>query len=77
MDRIRPSWGAYALLYAYMAYAPTWLLSGPRYMTAMAALYPLLALLSRRQWAFWLLAGLSLLGCIVLTHEFIIVRCLL
>ena len=77
MNRIRPGWGAYALLYAYMAYAPTWLLSGPRYMTAMAALYPLLALLSRPKWAFRLLAGLSLLGCIVLTREFIIVRCLL
>lgn len=77
MHRIRPGWGAYALLYAYMAYAPTWLLSGPRYMTAMAALYPLLALLTRRKWVFWLLAGLSLLGCILLTREFILVRCLL
>jgi len=77
MNRIRPGWGAYALLYAYMAYAPTWLLSGPRYMTAMAALYPLLALLSRRRWAFGVLAFLSLTGCVLLTYQFIIVRCLL
>lgn len=77
MNRIRPGWGAYALLYAYMAYAPTWLLSGPRYMTAMAALYPLLALLSRRKWAFGLLSALSIAGCILLTYQFIIVRCLL
>lgn len=77
MNRIRPGWGAYALLYAYMAYAPTWLLSGPRYMTAMAALYPLLALLTRRKWAFRLLVAHSLLGCVLLTYQFIIVGCLL
>lgn len=77
MNRVRPGYGAYALLYTYMAYAPTWLLSGPRYMTAMAALYPMLALLSRRRWAFALLALLSLAGCALLTYEFLIVGCLL
>lgn len=76
-DRIRPGYGAYALLYTYMAYAPTWLLSGPRYMTAMAVLYPILALLSRRKGTFYLLAALSLTGCVLLVHQFLVVGCLL
>ena len=77
MNRVRPGYGAYALLYTYAAYAPTWLLSGPRYMTALFALYPMLALLTRRKWAFYLLSALSLVGCVLLTHQFLIVRRLL
>lgn len=77
MNRIRPGYGAYSLLYVYAAYAPTWLLSGPRYLTAMATLYPMLALLTRRKWAFAVAAALSLLGCALLVYEFLIVGCLL
>lgn len=77
MDRIRPGYGAYGLLYTYAAYAPTWLLSGPRYLTAMFVLYPMLAQLTRRKWVFYLLAALSLLGCVLLTYQFLIVRRLL
>ena len=77
MRRVRPGYGAYALLYIYMAYAPTWLLSGPRYLTAMAVLYPMLAQLTRRKWAFYLMAALSLIGCAVMTREFLVVGCLL
>lgn len=76
-SRIRPGYGAYALLYVYMAYAPTWLLSGPRYLTAMFALYPMLAMLSRRKPVFYGLAALSLLGCALLTWEYHTGGCLL
>lgn len=76
-NRIRPGYGAYALLYTYVAYAPTWLLSGPRYLTAMFALYPMLAALSRRRWAFILLAALSLIGCGLMTWQCQYVGCLL
>lgn len=76
-NRIRPAYGAYALLYVYMAYAPTWLLSGPRYLTALFALYPMLAVLSRRRWSFLLLAAMSLIGCALMTWQYQYVGCLL
>lgn len=76
-NRIRPGYGAYALLYTYVAYAPTWLLSGPRYLTALFALYPMLATLSRRRWAFILLAALSLIGCALMTWQYQFVCCVL
>ena len=76
-NRIRPCYGAYALLYTYVAYAPTWLLSGPRYLTALFALYPMLAALSRRRWAFIFLAALSLIGCGLMTWQYQYVGCLL
>lgn len=76
-NRIRPGYGAYALLYTYVAYAPTWLLSGPRYLTALFALYPMLALLSRRRWSFILLATLSIIGCALMTWQYQFVGCLL
>lgn len=41
---------AYAILYLYIAVAPTWLLSGTRYIMALYALYPALALLTRKKW---------------------------
>lgn len=50
VKRVHPADGAYALLYIYMAISPTWLLSGPRYLMAMYALYPLLALVTRKKW---------------------------
>lgn len=48
--KVRPGDGAYALLYTYVALAPTWLLSGPRYLMALYALYPMLTLITRRKW---------------------------
>lgn len=41
--RARPGDAAYALVYHFVAFAPTWLLSGPRYAAACYALYLLLA----------------------------------
>jgi hypothetical protein len=50
--RAHPADGAYALLYAWISFSPTWLLSGPRYLMAMYSLYPMLASLvrGRRRW---------------------------
>ena len=51
---------AFSVLYYYCAIAPTWLLSGMRYLAAMYALYPLLALMTRKKWAFALVMLLFL-----------------
>lgn len=48
--RLNPGDGAYALLYFYIALAPTWLLSGPRYLAGMYALHPMLALVTGKKW---------------------------
>ncbi|MEG0934674.1 MAG: mannosyltransferase family protein [Clostridia bacterium] len=48
--RVSAGDGAYALIYLYFAIAPTWLLSGARYLTAMYALYLLLAAVTRKAW---------------------------
>lgn len=75
--RAYPGDAGYALVCFYVSVVPTWLLSGPRYLTALYAVYPLLALLLRRKWLFvpalavlaalcvaagWLFAGQ---GCIL------------
>ena len=68
--RARPGDAAYALAYHYVAFAPTWLLSGLRYATANYALYPILAGIPRRRWHFAamlaleaaLLAGMTWVG---------------
>jgi hypothetical protein len=49
--KLRASYGAYALAYLFVVFAPTWLLSGFRYYMGLAVLYPALALLTRRRWA--------------------------
>lgn len=43
---------AYALVYHYVAFQPTWLLSGPRYAACSYALYPLLARLPKSRKGF-------------------------
>lgn len=49
---------AYLLVFHYVSFAPTWLLSGPRYLSAAYALYPLLARLPKGKKGFAaLLAG--------------------
>lgn len=61
--RAHPGDAGYAAIYFYAAVAPTWLLSGPRYLTALYALYPMLAALTRRGWAFGALMALSAALC--------------
>ena len=71
--RQHPGDAAYGLVYFYLAVAPTWLLSGTRYIAAMYTLYPMLALLVRGRHGFrWLLlaemallAYMSAMGVIV------------
>jgi hypothetical protein len=49
--KMRASYGAYALVYLFIIFAPTWLLSGFRYSMGLAVLYPALAMLTKRRWA--------------------------
>lgn len=66
LRRSHPGDIGYSLVYFYCSVAPTWLLSGPRYLTAMYASYPFMAVLFRKTWAFivlcTLLAALCMLG---------------
>ncbi len=49
--KLRVSYSSYAIVYLFVIFAPTWLLSGFRYYMGLAVLYPALALLTRRRWA--------------------------
>jgi hypothetical protein len=49
--KLRPSYSVYAIIYVFIIFAPTWLLSGFRYYMGLWVLYPALALLTRRRWA--------------------------
>lgn len=49
--KLRASYSAYAIVYLFVIFAPTWLLSGFRYYMGLAVLYPALAMLTRRRWA--------------------------
>ena len=60
--RERPGDMGYLLAFFYVSFVPTWLLSGPRYLSAAYALYPLLARIPRGRRGFVaLLAGEILL----------------
>lgn len=48
--KMRASYGAYAIVYLFIVFAPTWLLSGFRYYMGLAVLYPALAMLTRHKW---------------------------
>ena len=50
--KARPGDTAYALVYQYVSFAPTWLLSGPRYAACNYALYPMLAGIPKRRRGF-------------------------
>lgn len=63
----RPGDMGYALMYHYVAFAPTWLLSGPRYAACNYALYPMLARIpeSKRQFAAILLLQCALMAAMI------------
>lgn len=65
--RQHPGDAAYALVYFYMSVSPTWLLSGTRYVAAMYALYPMLALLPRRKRGFAILFGIEIILLVWMT----------
>ena len=71
--RAQPADAAYALLYYYIALAPTWLLSGPRYLGGMYALYPMLALMTRRRWQDGAITGLLVLGLGYCVYQYTVV----
>lgn len=48
--KTRTSYGAYSIVYIFIIFSPTWLLSGLRYYMGMATLYPALATATRRKW---------------------------
>ncbi len=62
--RAHPADGAYALVYAWISFSPTWLLSGPRYLMAMYALYPMLTLIARGRWRRAAIGALLILGTV-------------
>ena len=65
--RQHPGDAAYALVYFYMSVSPTWLLSGTRYVAAMYALYPTLALLLRGKRGFAVLFGIEIILLVWMT----------
>lgn len=62
--RVHPADGAYALVYAWVSFSPTWLISGPRYLMAMYALYPILVILSKGHWRAAAVMALMALGMV-------------
>ncbi|MGI6176225.1 MAG: mannosyltransferase family protein [Christensenellales bacterium] len=70
--RIRPVLSAYSLTYFFVAIAPTWLLSAPRYLMCDVPAYLTLAKLTRRKWAFALLVGLSCFALLYLCGAFVL-----
>ena len=62
---------AYAWAYMYMTIVPTWLISGPRYVFGLYALYPMLADTVRSRWANVLLTVLFLAGLAAMSCGFI------
>ena len=44
--RVSAGDGLYSVMYTYISVAPTWLLSGPRYLTGMYTVYPMIARLT-------------------------------
>lgn len=75
--RAHPGDAGYALVYFYASVAPTWLLSGPRYLTAMYAAYPMLASLTRRKWAFAIMLGVMAAMCAVAGAMYSVMGCIL
>ena len=57
--RSRPGDVAYTLVYHYVSFAPTWLLSGPRYASCNYALYPMLAGIPKHRRGFALMLALE------------------
>lgn len=70
---VYPADGLYAWCYLTMTLAPTWLLTGPRMILCMYALYPMLSRASRKTWVYGSLLALSLLLMIVCSYMYAVV----
>jgi len=68
--KMRVSYGAYALVYLFVVFAPTWLLSGFRYYMGLAVIFPALAMLTKRRWADILLTAVFSLLMLAYTFCF-------
>lgn len=77
LRRSHPGDMGHSLVYYYCSVAPTWLLSGPRYLTVMYAAYPFMAMLFRRRWLFILLCVLMGAMCMLGGAMFAVKGCIL
>ena len=75
--RAHPGDMGYSLIYYYCSVAPTWLLSGPRYLTAMYASYPFMALLFRDRGGFIAVCLLLGVRCMTAGAMYAIQGCIL
>ena len=75
--RVDPGDGMYAWCYLTAALAPTWLLTGPRMILCMYALYPMLSRASRKKQIYGTLLLLSLILMIVCSYMYAVVGNLL
>ncbi len=65
------TWAAYAWVYVFVALAPTWLLSGPRYLMVLAVLPVMQCVITGRKWLHTML--LTLQGVLLLTYTYLFV----
>lgn len=75
--RAHPADGAYALIYAWVSFSPTWLLSAPRYLMAMYALYPMLAIMTKGRWRAWAAYAISAAGTVYCVMQYAVFGSLL
>ena len=68
---------AFSILYYYCSIAPTWLLSGPRYLAAMYTLYPILAQLTRKKSTFFWVLALMIILSAYMSAQYIVAGCVL
>jgi len=76
-NRLPLPWAAYAWVYLFVALAPTWLLSGPRYVMALAVLPVLQCLLTDRRWFHAISLSLQGILLLVYTYLYAVVRSVL
>lgn len=77
LRKAHPGDMGYSLVYYYCSVAPTWLLSGPRYLTAMYAAYPFMARIFRDTGAFIAVSLVLAVLCVIAGSMFSIQGCIL
>lgn len=75
--RLHPGDLAFGSAYFYVSVVPTWLLSGPRYMTAMYPAYPALTALTRKKAVFISLLAVSAVLCALCGALYSVKGCIL
>lgn len=70
---VYPADGLYAWCYLTATLAPTWLLTGPRMILCMYALYPMLSRATRNKWVYGSMLILSLLLTIICSYMYAVV----